>query len=90
MFLLSVLSFMLLLVAVKDAWDFHAALESPYQTPWYSTNWLKQPYTNLRLSLLPQREFWTENATHTERWFVREVVIGDTTFWTIKESIPAG
>ena len=51
----------------------------------YSANWFKQPYTNLRLVFLPNREFWTENEIHTERWLVHEVVIGNTSFWTIKE-----
>jgi len=59
-------------VIVRDALSFHDLAGGPYKTPWYSTSWLAQPYTNLRLALHPDREYWTMNAIKNERWLVQE------------------
>lgn len=88
MLLLSIMGTLLFIVSINDAMEFHDVVKSSYKTPWYSTNWVKQPYTNLRLAFHPKREYWTENAIHSERWLVREVEFYDTTFWTIRQSNP--
>lgn len=78
----------LVLATTTDMIEFHRLSSGDYKTPWYSASWLKQPYTNLRLALLPAREYWTTNANGSERWFVREVTVGDVTFWTALQRTP--
>lgn len=38
-----------LLIAIEDAITFHRLINKGADDIWYSTNWFKQPYTNLRL-----------------------------------------
>lgn len=84
---LSVLLLLTLAQIVFDAIAFHERDES-FKTPWYSSSWLKSPYTNTRLALHKSSEHWTTNAVGSERWLVREVVVGDVIYWTTLERIP--
>jgi len=79
------------LVVIDDMMDFHFAVSGSYKTPWYNAGakgWMTEPYTNLRLLGNPSKEYWTENAIKSERWFVREVQFEDKTFWTILQRVP--
>lgn len=76
------------LLALPDALEFYQLIRGTYKTPWYSTSWLRQPFTNARLAMLPSQEYWTTNAIGTERWLVREVQFGDVVFWTTLQRIP--
>lgn len=73
---------------IKDAIKFHQLINSEYKTPWYSTNWFESPYTNMRLLNEPRKEYWTVNYVHSEHWYVREIQIGDKTFWTALKRVP--
>lgn len=53
-------------------------------------DWLHQPVTNLMVGLTGSREYETCNATHTERWRVREAVINGVEFWRLLERRPVG
>ena len=75
-------------VVVADAISFHAALQSSYTTPWHSTSWLREPYTNAVLAFYPANDYWTMNAIKSERWRVRERTVGGVTFWTTLERQP--
>lgn len=89
--ILSVLFFPLLVMAVlsiQDAVKYHQIADGGYKTPWYSTNWLVSPYTNLRLLGKPSTEFWTTNAIGSEFWYEREVRVDDKTYWTILQRFP--
>lgn len=81
-------SIVLVLVAASawtglDAIRYHNILDGRFVSPWYSAHWYAQPYTHLRLALRPSKEYWTLNATGSERWLVRDTAIGDKVFWTI-------
>lgn len=70
-------------VVTRDVIQFHEiSVVNTNKTLWYEASWLKQPYTNLRLSTFPVREYWTVNAIQSERWLVREIEVGGVTFWT--------
>lgn len=73
---------------LPDAIAYHDQASSDYRTPWYSTSWLEQPYTNLRLLAQPASEYKTRNAIGTEQWLVRDVKVGSKTFWTILQRKP--
>lgn len=87
----------MLAVAVSDAVAFHAALDSPYKTPWFDHRWWPQPYTHAALAVgkitkgaaAQPREFWTKNGERSEDWLMREVPVGDVVFWTVLERRPA-
>lgn len=84
-----VVAFLMVLVFVKDFIQFQHLTDSPYKTPWYSNDFT-EPYTTLRLALADKThvtEYWTKNAIGSQSWFVREVAIGDTKFWTILERV---
>jgi hypothetical protein len=49
---------------------------------------MKEPYTTVRLSLADKvnvKEYWTKNTIGSQNWLVREVKVGETTFWTLLE-----
>ena len=71
-----------------DAIEFHRLSNGDYKTPWYSSNWAEAPYINLQLSLRQAREYRTSNAIRTESWLIREVPVGDVTFWTTVQRTP--
>lgn len=74
-----------LIVFIKDFLFFQDLTASQYKTPWYS-NSIQDPYTTSRLFLANKNninEYWTKNAEGSESWFVREVKVDNTTFWTI-------
>lgn len=74
----------------RDYVDFQNALTSQYKTPWYS-NTMVHPYTTIRLKFADEQdihEYWTKNAIGSEEWHVRDVKVGDTTFWTLLERKP--
>lgn len=76
-------------IFLKDFVNFQTVTNAQYKTPWY-TNDYKEPYTTIRLSLADKsnvKEYWTKNAIGSEDWFVREVKVGETTFWTILERL---
>lgn len=71
------------------AFDTHSLLQSKkYGTPWYSSNWLEQPVTNLYLAFHESREYTTTNAIKSEIWRVREVRAGEAVFLTTLERKP--
>lgn len=76
----------ILALCIKDTADLQESLSFP--TPWYSTNWLLYPVTNLYLAFHDSREYITTNALKTERWRVREVKVGNALFWTRLDSQP--
>jgi hypothetical protein len=57
-----------------------------YFTPWYSTNWVLEPYTNFQMYLNREhsRVYETKSATGVP-WVCKETKIGDKKFWTILE-----
>ncbi len=69
-------------VWIGDVAKFHDLQDGHYKTPWYTTSWLRMPYTNLRLANSERREYWTKNAIRSEDWLVREVRLGELTYWT--------
>ena len=75
-------------LALQDVVAFHKRVAGSYKTPWYSRNWMLHPYTNFRLALSPARDYWTTNAVGSERWLLREVLVGDVEFWTILQRAP--
>ena len=78
-----------MLVAAFLAADASSLLKSKnYSTPWYSSNWIEQPITNLYLSFHDSREYTTTNAIKSEVWRVREVRVGKSVFWTTLERKP--
>ena len=79
---------MLIAFAGPDAWLYFSIQQGTYTTPWYSTNWIKQPFTNAMLFWRPSTEYWKPNGTETEMWHVREVKIGNLTYWTTLERVP--
>jgi ABC-type microcin C transport system permease subunit YejE len=76
------------IIAIKDFISFQEITSAQYKTPWYTNSIMKEPYTTLRLSLTDKvnvKEYWTKNAIGSEDWLVREVKVGETTFWTLLE-----
>lgn len=68
---------------ITDFFSYQSILEGTYNTPWYSKNWLEEPYTNLRLIGAPTRVYATTNAIGSQMWIVREKTVGTKKFWTI-------
>ena len=69
--------------------DAHSLLEAKkYPTPWFSSNWLEEPVTNVYLAFHESREYTTLNAIKSEIWRVREVRVGHSVFWTTLERKP--
>jgi hypothetical protein len=69
-----------------DALKFHEILRGNYGTPWHSSSWLAQPYTNLRLIGKPKSEYWTKNAVG-DHWYVKDVTFDGKKFWTILKTV---
>ncbi|MGP1715623.1 MAG: hypothetical protein ACTS9Y_00460 [Methylophilus sp.] len=72
-------------IVMLDAHHFHDLKLREVKSPWFDAVWWKAPYTHAVLSFLPSKTYWTMNAIKSERWLVKEVVSGDTTFWTVLE-----
>lgn len=73
---------------VSNIFTFNQLLSSNYQTPWYDSAYIKEPYTNLRLSLASEENkntSWLLNSIRTEAWLVQTTKIEDKIFWTILE-----
>lgn len=87
---MGMLAILLIVVIVVDAVMFHSIMRGNYGTPWYSRNWLKQPYTNAQLVLRSSTTHWTTNASGSEAWFVKDTMVQDKEFWTIVECNPIG
>lgn len=72
---------------ISFSWDFcdyQSIAEGTYKTPWYSENVLRQPYTNFRIAC-NHSEFKVEtNACGSQIWLVKETMIGDKAYWTVK------
>ncbi len=76
------------ILTIKDFVSFQERTSAQYKTPWYTNSFMKEPYTTVRLSLADKpnvKEYWTKNAIGSQDWFVREVKVGETTFWTLLE-----
>jgi ABC-type microcin C transport system permease subunit YejE len=76
------------IITIKDFVTFQNITSAQYKTPWYTNSFMKEPYTTVRLSLADKvnvKEYWTKNAIGSQDWFVREVKVGETTFWTLLE-----
>ena len=67
----------------KDFSTYQSIMEGTYDTPWYSQNWLREPYTNFRLSFYPSLFHIATNADHSQIWIEKEKKVGNKTFWTI-------
>ena len=75
------------IAGIADAIQFHEIQRGVYMTPWYSGNWLREPYTCFRVALSGNvREHWTKNAVGDD-WYVREAVINEKEWWTILKKI---
>lgn len=61
---------------------YHRIMSSTYTTPWYDARWWKNPYLTFRLSGQPTVERWSRTADGNPA-LIREVTVGDKTFWTI-------
>jgi len=76
----------LMLIDTIDFYRLVKANEDAGQTTvccsWYNPNWIYSPYTNLRLAMETGTYHWTKNGVG-EFWYVRDVQIGNTIFWTI-------
>lgn len=84
---LFIFSFM---ITAKDFINFQEITSKQYKTPWYDNSVMKEPYTTVRLALADKsnvKEYWTKNAIGSENWYVREVKVGETEFWTIIERV---
>ena len=75
-----------LVVGTADYFDYQSLWDTSYATPWYNSSWIKQPYTNLRLSFGKPQFCVTTNAVG-DTWFVKETEIKGKTFWTIVQTI---
>ena len=69
--------------AILDFVTYNETMKSTYETPWYSNNWLEQPYTNFMLSGHTNHMYWTINGTGSQYWLCDEVFIKNKHFWTI-------
>jgi hypothetical protein len=89
LFLAGLAVFVPFTLVISNALDFYdMAHNERYKTPWYSTNWLREPFTNAALQFYPAKEYWTQNAIKSERWLVREHAVGSVTFWTTLKREP--
>lgn len=78
------------IIVAKDFINFQELTSKQYKTPWYDNSVMKEPYTTVRLALADNsnvKEYWTKNAIGSQKWFVREVKVGETEFWTILERV---
>ena len=73
---------------VPDAWGYFSIQRGDYATPWYSTSWFEQPFTNAMLFWRSSREEWKPNAIGTEMWQIREIDVGNKTYWTVLQRRP--
>jgi hypothetical protein len=74
---------------IMDAAKLMGILNSPYQTPWYDKSWLRQPATNLVLSLYGESSLHeTVNGDKSQVWLVEEIQLEGKTFWTILKQTP--
>lgn len=72
-----------------DAARLFGILNSPYQTPWFEKNWIRQPATNLLLSLYGESSMHeTVNGDKSQVWLVEEIQLEGKTFWTILRRTP--
>jgi hypothetical protein len=70
-----------------DFSTYQSIFEGNYETPWYSPNWFKEPYTNFKLSEHEKEAVFyvTTNACGSQIWLVKEVKIGDKAYWTTEQ-----
>jgi len=70
----------------QDALNYHSVIKSNYETPWFSNDWFREPYTMFMLSGNNHRDYWTKNAVGDD-WYVREITHKNKKFWTILKKI---
>jgi len=73
-----------LFIFLPDVFGFHECLRNDnYHTPWYSTNWFKALYTNIRIRLNRENSYIYETYNGVgDKWICRETKFGRTKFWT--------
>jgi membrane-bound acyltransferase YfiQ involved in biofilm formation len=79
----------LIIIILKDIVTFHSCLNNKhYFTPWYSRNWIIEPYTNFRVLLNSKKSrlYNTRNGVG-DKWLCKETLIKDKKFWTIIKTI---
>ena len=74
-------------VVINDAVTYYDIKTSTYTTPWHSNNWLKEPYTEFKLLGMASNTHWPENASHSQRWLVKDTYVGDKVYWTILKRV---
>lgn len=72
---------LLFCVFLDDAMGILTIRESTYTTPWYDARWWKQPVTHIMLSFYRDEDKLATNAVG-DLWLVREIQVGDKTYWT--------
>ena len=70
-------------VSVKDFVNYQSIMERSHKTPWYDKSWVRQPYTNFRLSRYPSTYYITTNGIKSQMWVVKETKVGNKDFWTV-------
>lgn len=66
-----------------DFSNYQEIFKGSYETPWYSQNWLKEPYTNFKLFGYPATFYVTTNGDASQIWIVKEKRVGNKIFWTV-------
>lgn len=77
---------LVLALFVHGACDFHSCLKGDYSTPWFDKSWVKDPYTNLRLSFSRPVYYITTNVVG-DVWVVKQIAYHGKEFWTIDYKI---
>ena len=55
---------------------------------WFDKDWWRDPITHWRLRNEPGRDYWSQNAIGTQRWYVREISYDGSIYWTILKNVP--
>jgi hypothetical protein len=70
----------------QDIYNFHSHFKGDYSTPWFDKSWVKEPYTNFRLSFSRPVYYITTNAVG-DIWVIKQIPYRDKKFWTVDYKI---